>query len=292
MPTVYTLGNSRIERTDPDERDPRGLLWLFEEPNERATYIVGCDPAMGRAKWHRSLRTQDDERSDNSAIEVVRLGKQGKPDVQVAEFAAPVDPYDLAVYVNFLGKLYRGTEEESAMCIIETYPGPGHGTQHELMEKFGYTNFFKQRYIDDTQPRSRSFGSFYAMPKDVREMWIRGTRHIIAKKIELRSPFLVEELAGCIIDRDKARGMASYGGKDDRVSALLLCIYARLDWTGQVLPDEAVPSVEPGLAKDWQRRDCTAEQMWEDWEKWWNSMENSEDSSPDAGISYRESSWE
>jgi hypothetical protein len=292
MTETYTLSNHTtvLQEIEPDPRDPRGLIWLFEKPSDKATYIIGVDPAMGRAHWDRSLRTQDDEKTDNSAIEVVRLGKNGRPDAQVAEFAAPVDPYDLAAYVNFLGRLYKGVEEETAMCIIETYPGPGHGTQHELIEKFGYTNFFQQKYIDDPTPRSRSFGSFYAMPKDVRELWIRGTRHIISRKIELRSTFLVEELAGCIINREKARGMAAYGSKDDRVSALLLCIYARLDWTGQVLTEDAKLEVEIGPPKDWQRRDCSAEEMMEDWERLWAATEIGDKNEP-GGVEYGDSVW-
>jgi hypothetical protein len=291
MAETYSIMNvGSIVPVDWHDKDPRGLLWLFEKPSDKATYIVSVDPAMGKPHWQRELRTSDDEKTDNSAIEVVRAGKNGAPDVQVAEFAAPVDPYDLAIYVNFLGKLYKGKEDEMAMCIIETYPGPGHGTQHELMEKFGYTNFFQQKYMDDPSPRSRGFGSFYAMPKDVRELWIRGTRHIISRKIKLHSPFLVEELAGCIIDREKARGMAAYGSKDDRVSALLMAIYALHDWTGQVMPDEAQGEVEIGPPKNWQRRDCSVDEMWEEWDRVWQNL-NSEESE-EAGLpTYRPGVW-
>ncbi len=45
-------------------------------------------------------------------------------DIQVAEFAAPIDAEDAAGVVNFLGRMYAGaSEEDQALAIIEVQPG-------------------------------------------------------------------------------------------------------------------------------------------------------------------------
>lgn len=258
------------------DKDPRGVVWLFEPPKPNASYVVGVDPAMGKTGWDRALRTDDDVNTDNSAIEVIRVGQHGKPDVQVAEFAAPIDPYDLAKYVNCLGRLYCGSaEDEQALTIIEIYPGPGFATQRELIEKYGYTNLFVWKYLDSVSPRSTNSLGWTSTPKSVRDLWIKGIRHVCSNAVEMKSKYLVEEWANCKFDTAKQRGMAIGNKKDDRVSAFLMAVWAAHDWTGQIDLEAHTSQVThgDGKPKNWQAMDLTVEQMEEEWERVWEELE-------------------
>src|SRR5215471_10357239 len=113
-------GKHRIIRSTDEvyDGDPRGIIWLFEPPSPRGRYVMGVDATQGRTGWSRYNRTEDDSDIDNGAICVLRLGR-GEPgtpqftsDAQVAEYAAPIDPYDLSKAVNFLGRLYSGRDED------------------------------------------------------------------------------------------------------------------------------------------------------------------------------------
>src|SRR5438105_4562479 len=116
MQPTYQVGNFDIAQTEITDRDPRGAIWMWEPYRNGHTYVVGVDPTVGITGWHRSLRTRDDHATDNGAIQVIRCGN---PDVQVAEYAAPVDAIELAPVVNLLGRLYgQGQEDGQALVII------------------------------------------------------------------------------------------------------------------------------------------------------------------------------
>lgn len=269
MPETYHLGKTLIRpiETRTLDEDPRGIVWLFEEPTSRATYCMGVDPTVGRTGWHRYNRSDDDHLTDNGAIEIIRIGRNGAPDVQVAEYAAPVDPYDLAVVANAMGRLYAGDEEEGqCLAIIEVYPGPGMPTQREMIEKYGYTNHFVWMYGDGMVPKQTGSLGWQSSQRSVRDLWIKGIRHISAGQIEVRSPWLVEELADCEMDLEKMRARAIYGGHDDRAVALLLAIWAGHQWSFDIEVDNR--PAEPGVSDaTWQASAISASRMYEEWEE-------------------------
>jgi hypothetical protein len=266
FPDIYTIGNEgslEVSRM-PNDNDPRGLVLMFEPPSSRETYILGCDPTVGRVGWNRQLRTRDDIRTDNGAIEIVRAGRDGKPDVQVCEYAAPIDPEDLAYIVNILGRLYGGNNDDGqALCIIEVYPGPGLLTQRKLLNELGYTNMFIWKYLDSMAVKASSSLGWQSSPKSVRDLWIRGTRHITLDKVRVLSPYLAEELAHCEADELKMTAKASSGKHDDRVRAFLMAIWAAHDWNYQIetTKSEVTTTKEP----NWQASDISAEKMYDAW---------------------------
>lgn len=259
----------RCEKSDlPSlDRDPRGVLWMWEPPRPGQEYVMGIDPTVGIPGWDRSMRLEDDESVDNAAIQIIRVGASGKPDVQVAEYAAPIDPYDLADVANMCGRMYGGSDEDGqALCIIEVFPGPGLSTQRKLLEVYGYTRHFVWKHLDRAQLHYTTGLGWYSTAKSVRDLWILGTRHVEKDLIEINSPWLAEEMADCENDPVKMRGKAVYGRHDDRVSAMLMALWAAHDWTGQV---DVVQTQEVSTVKqpDWQRSDVTAEKMWEQWDE-------------------------
>lgn len=226
FPEVYSVGHEALHKTELNDPDPRGLVLMFEQPRASETYICGVDPTVGIVGWNRNLRTKDDIRTDNGAIEIIRRGKGGKPDVQVCEYAAPIDPEDLATVANILGHLYAGNDDNGCcMQIIEVYPGPGLLTQRKMINTFGYMNMFVWKYLDSMQPKATGSLGWVSSPKSVRDLWIRGTRHISRDQLRILSPFLAEELVHCEADPLKMTAKAASGKHDDRVRAMLMAIW-------------------------------------------------------------------
>lgn len=265
----YTIGNVVVTKTEEQyDGDPRGLLWIWEKPNPRATYVMAIDPTVGRTGWSRSTRTNDDVRTDNGAIEMLRVGMNGAPDVQVAEYAAPIDAEDLGVVANGLGRLYSGTEE-MALTIIEMYPGPGLLT-FRMMVSLGYSNFAPWKKLDSLGTNNNGFG-FYASPNSVKYLWLRGSRHIHNKKFEPKSEFLLEEMRACAINRNQW-GEAGGTKHDDRVRAIMLGFWAIHDWSSPV--ETVAPKVITGNGgvANWQASDISADKLADAWEERFNEI--------------------
>ena len=248
---------------DALDDDPRGIVWVWEKPRPNAQYVVSCDPSYGKAGWHRSLRVEKDREIDNCAIEVVRLGN---PQVQVAEFAAPIDAEEAAPIVNALGRMYGGASEDGqALAIIEVHPGPGLMTQRDLINKFNYTNLFVWQHLDKfTVKETQSYG-WYSSRQSRQMLWIRGTKHINEQKVIINSPWLVDEMTACQKDAFLAfTARAAYGYHDDRLVAFLINLWAANIWNEENAPEEAaLPQVVN--APDWQASDVTAEDMMMQW---------------------------
>jgi len=254
------------------DRDPRGIVFVNEPPNSSSTYFMGVDPSKGITGWSRELRSRDDLRVDNAAIEIVKKSKGDEPDVQVCEYAAPIDPYDLAVYVNALGRMYGGNDEDGqCLCIPEVWPGPGLPTLRELINRFGYTNIYVWRYVDSLRPKLTTNLGWTSTEKTVRDLWIRGTRHIVQERINLFSLPLIEEMTDCEEDPVKMMGKAIYGKHDDRVRALLLAIWAAHDWSLEV---DSVPTSDLSLQPkvNWQASDISIDRMNEEWNEQFGAL--------------------
>ena len=134
------------------------------------------------------------------------------------------------------------------------------------MEKHGYTNIFVNKM--PTKPgvmTSTSYG-WTASQRSVPYLWSKGLRHIQLGKVQINSPWLVEEMANCQYDPTKQRGAAVGNRHDDRVSALLMALWAAHDWTGQIehIPTESVST--ESHTPNWQASDVSYEDMLAQWE--------------------------
>ena len=253
------------------DHDPRGLIKIFEPPDPQGIYAMGVDASGGIVNWNRDVRTDADTRTDNGAIEIVRKG-MGEPDVQVAEFAAPITPEDLADIANFLGRLYAGrAEEEQAKCIVEIHPGPGMATQKRLMYPYHYYNLYQQSVPDSLQFKPTQHVGWVATEKAIRDMWGQASRHIKRRKVIINSPWLVEEIANIQMRPDLTYGAAVGIKHDDRLRAFMLAIYALHDWSSYI--DYTVQKeVETTRVINYQATDCTEEDLMDIWEDAYQSM--------------------
>jgi hypothetical protein len=252
-------------------QDARGLIKMFEEPNPGAEYFMGVDPTRGIVNWDRHFVT--DARADNGSIQILRKGKREKPDVQVAEYAAPLDPEELGDVANAMGRLYGGANEDGqALAIVEVWPGPGEPAQRRMIQH-GYTNLYVPiRFANTLVPeKGRNVVGWVSNERSRRDLWTRGMKYLIQRKVKVHSPWLIEEMADCQPDdwmvTETAR--ARYGKKDDRVVALLLAIYAAHDWDWDV---ETVKEEVVLKAVDWQRSAITLEDQQSAWEERWDQI--------------------
>ena len=263
--TPYYVGGSGLLPAPAGslDNDPHGILWMWEEPDPRATYVVGVDPSGGIPLWNRHARSESDFRVDNGAIEVLRCGRGAEStDRQVAEFAAPIDPEDLADVVNVIGRVYAGSnEDKQARCIIEVHPGPGLLTQRKLIS-YGYTNLYLWTKLDQlTTTMTKSFG-WYSTSATVKILWTKCVNHLLHGGVDLYSTHLIEEMADCEMDMNKGHGRSLYGHHDDRVRALMLAIWVARDYSIEVetLSQEVRTTVEHVNP---QATDMTYDQMME-----------------------------
>lgn len=286
-PAALYVGDQSIrEYTDETwediERDPRGLLLMWEPPKSGAKYIVALDASEGITGWNRGTRSDEDFKVDNSAIEVFHIDgmrelcwKEEKGqrvpdidpttrrqrihyrDVQVAEFAAPCDAVEAARVANVIGRIYCGDAEDQAELIWEGWPGCGMLTTQELL-RLGYGNLWHWEYIADVAEETNRLG-WRSSRESMKLLWYRARRHLMQRNVVIRSKWLLEEYANAEIDMDKMRARASYGYHDDRFMAANLAFWAGHDWTYEESVREPVSTtpvptdfqrIAPGLDDD------------------------------------------
>jgi hypothetical protein len=264
FPSIFTVGRvGHLDKMNPDEwdGDPRGIVWIFEPPFSGNTYVLGCDPTVGRTGWNRFARVKEDAKTDNGAIEVIKVGKNGKKDVQVAEYAAPVDAFDLAYVVNVIGRLYAGTDEDQCKVIIEVFPGPGAGTLQQCLE-LGYTNHFRWEYYGDTIATPTRAMGWHASNRTNRDLWVKASRHMVLQRVIVKSPWLVEELADARMNIEKNYA-ENPGGHDDRVRAFCLALWIANSWSMNI--ERTQEKIGTAEAVDWQLSDMGLEEIYEGW---------------------------
>lgn len=278
--TTYRVGKWGLEVERYDPVDPRGQLLVWEPPNLRADYIIGCDPTFGIVGWNRAMRSNREEQHDNAAIEVFRKGGlllnkelekwEKQPDVQVAEWAGPLDAEDLADVCNFIGRMYAGRNEDGqALMCIEVYPGTGWMTQRNLISKFGYTNLppWLKEGKGFSQYNTGRFG-WNSNASTRKDLWTRGSAHLNKHRAILHSPHLVEEMVDCTPDNFLAvTGKAVVSGRhDDRVVAALIALWFCNEWEVGAEPSEPTGPAQQAEVPDWQLDPGVSyEDMMESW---------------------------
>jgi hypothetical protein len=254
--SFHVSGSSLVESSEPEDEvkaDPRGLVHVWEPPMQHAKYVMGCDPTMGITGWGRGSRTTNDHKVDNGVIEIFRIDairvpymkdgrieldeytKQPKfyfQDLQVAEFAAPIDAVEIARVCNLLGRIYCGSDQDQCELIYEAYPGPGVLTTQELL-RLGYTNLWQWEYIDSAAESTNRIG-WRSNRETQKLLWFRSRRHILEDRCYIQSPWLLEEYGNAVIDPDTMRAKAAYGYHDDRIQAANMAMWAGHKWAYDV----------------------------------------------------------
>ncbi len=293
--SYHVSGSSLHLTSESDEaiqEDPRGIVLMWEEPKPWAKYIMSSDPTEGITGWSRGSRRDGDYKTDNGVIEVFRpdairmpLFKDGKPlmdkvtgvqqfvmrDLQVCEFAAPIDTVELARVANVIGRMYAGNEDDQCEFIFESYPGPGPLMTQELI-RLGYGNLWNWEYFADSVATETGSIGWHATPRSTRLLWTRARRHLMNRQAKILSPFLVEEYANAVVDMDRMTAKAAYGMHDDRLRAANLAFWAGHKWDIDVERTD-----EPVTARaevDWQHTAPTMGETHSYREAWASAVDN------------------
>lgn len=263
---------------NPD--DERGLIRIYKKPERNRRYKMGVDTAPGIDGWSRRMPQSGDRKKDNMAIEIIEVGTGGKPDEQVAEFVAPIDYVAGAPIVNWLGRLYRGLDEDMCECVVETGPTSGEALQERLLNEYGYYNLYRKANMA-TYTHATSFG-WVPNERTRLELWYRTRPHISfykrlkvgtdheGKPIEIekvkfiaRSRYLVDtELRNCEIDRKLMTAKAAFGFHDDATRGIQMAIYIAHDWQHYGEASEAEAEGKPReVLPDYQASALTRAEM-------------------------------
>jgi hypothetical protein len=252
------------------DRDPRGIFWMWEPPDPRERYILGVDPSFGRTGWNRFSRLEEDLGTDNGAIVVLRRGKHGLPSVQVAEYAAPIDPFELAYIANIVGRVYGQGDEDTdhqAQIIHEGFPGPGPSFTRQIMD-LGYGNLWRWQYFADLNVKPTQAVGWQATDRTNQQLWAKCSRHLIKGGTRMRSPALQEEYCDVVILPGK-HWAASVSARrhDDRVRAHCLALWAEQGWDMDFESTEEVVTTSPDLdsVTEWAHTDMSAEEIHDAW---------------------------
>ena len=193
---------------------------IWEEPDERGIYVLGCDPAYGSSEW-----------ADEFVISVWRC--YADKIVQVAEVGVTDwTPVQYAWVMAHLGGFYKG-----AVVVLEIN-GPGTtvlNELHNLRRQAGMAMFTAHRQKYDAVGFMRDY--FYrrqdSLTAGVALQWQTNAREKIRMLETLRSEFERERIVmnspGCVEQlRNIRRNGDQIGGegraKDDRVIAASLAV--------------------------------------------------------------------
>jgi hypothetical protein len=187
----------------PEQKYRGGRLWVWEEPEEDATYYIGADVAYGI------------EGGDFSCAQVIKVGYGTAPDVQVAEWHGYISPTPFARVLAALGYWYNNAE------ISPECNDVGKTTAHELFRVLDYPNLYRWKHLDkiknyftdwygwETNHKSRGF-----IINKMREAVDEGT-------IILRSELLIDQMMEFGAEEEGAR-FEGQGVHDDRVMAIMI----------------------------------------------------------------------
>ena len=295
-PALYLPDGSSVVEFDEEpwveiERDPRGVLLMWEGRKRGAKYLMGLDTAEGITGWSRGSRHPKDKEKDNSVIQVFEISghverkyvtdpdgtrrldidpvtKQTRlhyKDVQVAEFAAPCDPVEAARIANIIGRIYHDDEGEPCELIWEAWPGCGILCTQELL-RLGYPNLWHWQRIADAAEDTSALG-WRSSHESQKVLWMRSRRHLMQENAIIRSKWLREEYSTAEINFTKMRAMASSGSHDDRMMAANLCFWAGHKWTYEIEEDRAVATETPKEI-DYQNRAPVLGDDDVSWEEW------------------------
>ena len=159
--------------TEPDEREvpvkhTDGWLHVFEKPEEKTEYIIGCDPAEGTG-------------GDNSAFLVRTAGR-----TVACGFRNDVSTDVLALYLDALGRWYN-----NATINIER-AGGGLAVVNSLI-RLGYGNLYGTEAFDEFgEPKGRKVG-FTPTAESVRSLLAMFRHDLNSGTFIMRHPRLIKE---------------------------------------------------------------------------------------------------
>jgi hypothetical protein len=146
-----------------------GPLWVWENPKSDRKYLIFGDPSSGS------------QTGDNTGIQVIDMETRR----QVAEFARPISPIEMARKLCLLGLMYNDA------LVAWEINGVGHAVSHALMAS-GYWNLYVREQVESIGATNR-FG--WATNISTKPMMIAVGEDIVQRRLPvIRSTRLLREM--------------------------------------------------------------------------------------------------
>lgn len=263
------MGMRIIPELSEYDYDPwNGRLIVWEAPKKGFQYAMGIDPAEGVG-------------ADRSVCEVIRIGTNQYPDIQVAEFACDfLDPVDFANVVNTIGQFYCEDDGTEAFCTVECNAPCGDTVVNDLRSRHSYGNLFILKQYDKRENVFTNKLGWWTNRTTRPKLIARGLHAFTYGDLIVNSPYCLEEMADFERDHFIAKAKAAYGRHDDRLMALLIGYWGghdeewlsgddvaeerRLLAAAQTVQTEIIEKqVVPGPRRpDYQNQPVSASDMW------------------------------
>jgi len=205
--------------------DPLKRLIVYERPRKGEHYSIGIDPGTGVG-------------GDRTAIEVVKTGYAGFPDIQVAEFASDdIDNVEIAAWATAIAAWYgqHYEEGETPRIIIEQKRKYGDSVYH-AMKLYGFKNHHIFRMYDkktlrprpSINPREGWFTNEWSRP-----MLLSAYKYAVDNGwIKVNSRWLLAEMEGHeqrVTEGGKTRADHARGKHDDRLFGIAMAYFTNHD---------------------------------------------------------------
>jgi hypothetical protein len=188
----------------------KGAMWVWEEPEKGAEYILGADVAEGVG-----------DGADFSAFHVFHLRTM----TQVAEFASDsVPPHLFAQVIHSAASWYN-----NALVVVE-----GNGSGLAVLQKLQYWLYYDNLYYE---MKGRSERPGVRIDKINRPVFLEQLQNaLISQKITINSPRFVRELKTFEYSKTRKRAEARKGKHDDLIMALSVMLGVKDSYARELPP--------------------------------------------------------
>lgn len=199
-------------------------IYLWEHPQPGEVYGLGVDTSYGVQK-------------DRTCIQILRKGTPWSVAAQVGEFCSDkVNALDATPFCMALATYFSVPDSEYStyrrQCRV-AIECRSNGDQTQLqMRMRGWSNFHPWTRIDSRNPDPSRFNKIGVFTNE----WFRaGMMEFMIKmlrdmELEVRSPWLIQEMQTLEADWDRQSIRAAYGGHDDRFMSLGFIVISLYQW--------------------------------------------------------------
>lgn len=215
------------------QKSPRGIIRVWELPDEKGHYTIGCDTAEGKlVASKRALNSTEDMAGDRDFSSATVLRIDGPQVKLVATLHGHISSDVFAAQVALLGEWYacggpkEKTRRDNCLILVENNHSSGQRVLQYLWEKLGYKHlYWKRQFNTRTNLFEKSLG--WRTDERSREILLDGLGELIRKRqILVPDPATVKELSQFVLS-DTGKPQALDGAHDDRVFSSALAVAGR-----------------------------------------------------------------
>jgi hypothetical protein len=223
-------------------------LLVYEWPKPGASYVIGGDPSGGLGQ-------------DYSAASVLRVGRMGSQDIQVAIFADNrTAPEDFAAVLNQLGRFYNEALIAVERDKIDT-------ALSWLRIQLQYPNLYIDRNLGNQYTDTTRYG-WTTNAKTRVTLWSTTRKWLKERLLVLLDPITAEELKNFRIEEEKTKKTKKTIFHDDRIIATMIAVAVAhqmdIDEAGEYAPTKSQLTIEnapyifacSGCKEQWPAQDC------------------------------------